>query len=138
MNGVYTKLSGINAINDLITNLLDTGKIHLFANNMTPHIDSVIGDFTEATFTGYPAGGVAVATWPAPYWLPDDGNVHTTAVHQFQATDGVTPNIIYGYYVTDKNGALFYAAKLPVPFNMVDATSAIILEADVCFAISQS
>jgi hypothetical protein len=136
MSKVYTKASGLKSIGDMITNLLDTGKLHLFKNNIQPTIDSVIGDLIEADFVGYPAGGVAVATWPAPYWLSDDGNVHVTAFHQFMATDATTPNIIYGYYVTDKDGALLYAANLPAPVNMPDASSALLLEGDVAFGLS--
>src|SRR5579864_8377209 len=135
MSRGFQKTSAIALAAGYSTDLLNTGKIHLFKNNIAPNDDTVLGDLIEADYNGYTAGGVAVATWPPPYWLSDDGLVHTTTTHQFQATDGVNPNIIYGYYVTDKNGLLVYAANLGVPFNMADAFSALILDADVAFGV---
>jgi hypothetical protein len=136
MSAAYTIASAIKAMGKLVTALLNGGKIHLYTNNMQPGENSELTDFTEADFVGYPSGGLTVATWPAAYWLPDDDLVHVTSVHQFQPTDGTMPQIIYGYFITDVDGLLLYAESLPVPFNLVDENTALLLESDIAMRVT--
>jgi len=99
-------------LTDLLTTTgpFNTIKVHLFQNNNTPTRQSVLSDFTEATFDGYtaiaPAGGVVAEDpvlgpfiqWPLAPFL--SGGTITT------------PNTIYGYYVTDSGSATLYWAEL--------------------------
>lgn len=69
-------------------------KIKLFKNDITPDSDSVTGDFTEATFTGY--ASVLLDTWTiTPGTTPE-------AVHSlisFESTADQTSENIYGYFI---------------------------------------
>jgi hypothetical protein len=98
--------------------LLATGKVHLFANSLSPLPTTPLSDLVEATFTGYAA--ISFGTFGAPYIGPD-GFVHITAPGvQFIATDGVVVNTIYGAYLTDTAGTLLIAIALfvePVPIT---------------------
>ena len=92
--------------------------LKLFQNNYTPVAGSVIGDLTEATFSGYTAktltglsvsgsldsGNRAFATWTAVSWTKS----------------GATGNNVYGYYVISAAGALLYLERFDgAPINMM-------------------
>jgi hypothetical protein len=63
---------------------------------LTPSM--VVGDFTEADFSGYAAETVTVV---GPAWDDNEGNavLSLTAAH-FQGTTGAVVNTIYGYWIT--------------------------------------
>lgn len=114
-------------------NLLFAGKVHLYQNNINPSKITTLADFVEATFTGYLA--VSWGTWGTPY-VGIDGLAHTTAPSiQFQATDAVTPNTIYGAYLTNTAGTVLVAsAAFVTPIPIPDATAAVIYEPDYIYA----
>lgn len=89
--------------------------LHLYANDYTPHRESTLPDFTEASFPGYdvveidragwtlpaPVGGVAVSYWgsSATTWTPSSGS-----------------QAVYGYFVTDAADALvLWALRFDAP-----------------------
>lgn len=82
-----------------IATLMDAGTttIKLFQNNVTLTPDMVVGDFTEADFSGY-ADAEVTSTGTA--W--DDENLNGvmsfTGVH-FQGSTGAITNTIYGWYM---------------------------------------
>lgn len=63
----------------------------------------VLGDLTEATFTGY--ARVEVANWSAAY-VTSDGKVTIDGnnVH-FSPSDAVTPNIVIGWFIATASTA---------------------------------
>lgn len=89
-------LADLVAVGKVLTNLT----YHLYQNAFQPLPTSVIGDFTEATFTGYVALGGIV--WGSVYLdAQNQANVAGQTL-QYEATDAVTTNLIAGYYVTQE------------------------------------
>ena len=90
---------------------LNAGFLKLFQNNFTPNFDTVIGDFTEADFTGYAAieaaGAATVGIDPVTgdlivVWADGTNFLNTGAVEQ----------TIYGWYVTNAaENASFMAGR---------------------------
>lgn len=81
-------------------------RLRLFRNDVTPDEDSVTGDFTEATFTGY--ASVLLDTWTVtPGTVPEA--VHTLI--DFVSSADQTAETIYGYYVVRVTSNDLVAAK---------------------------
>jgi hypothetical protein len=98
---VWPDVACQNFLNAFITDHLGAANYYyrLYTNNVSPGTANVLGDFTEAAFTGYAAIQGNTITWPAA----------TLAGHIAQSTGsnltfsntsgaGVT---VYGVYVTD-------------------------------------
>jgi len=84
--------------------LTATVDLHLYQNDVAPSPTSVLADFAEADYDGYAAEAITPTTWPV--FL--QGIAQAVAVGPaivFTPTGSVTPNVIYGYYVTDNTGA---------------------------------
>lgn len=101
--------------NSTIT-LLSSSSISLYQNDVSPAYNSVAGDFTVATFSGY--GGAATTTF-GPAFNKATGGVATDGGGlQWQATGSATTNVIYGYTLTSAWG--FVGGERfadPVPVN---------------------
>jgi hypothetical protein len=84
-----------------LANRISAGTIYyrLFTNNLTLSLDTVIGDFTEAGWTGYNAAGVSLYEWTLNFTV---GHVYTqiAAARSFLYSSGA-PVSAYGYYMTD-------------------------------------
>jgi hypothetical protein len=108
----------------LVSAMLTTCKVHLYtsiANPIGPN--SVLGDFTEATFVGYAA---KVSAFGAPYLNAGGQAVSDSPLLQWQPTANTTPNVVLGFYVTDSGGTtLLFCGPLPTPQNMVLVTDAL-------------
>ena len=98
--------------------LADEIKLRLGKNNITVGKSTVIGDFTEADFTGYAAVSI---TW---------GTVAVDGSHNaysditpitFTRSSGATSNTIYTWYVTNSAGSVLYAGRTldtPIPMTV--------------------
>lgn len=108
-------------IMNLLLNAMTHFNIHLFTNNLTPTLDSVLGDFTEAAWTGYAAAAVS----PGSFSVTTSGHL-TTAIASpvsFSNTSG-SPVDAYGYFVTDDTGALVACARFDTaPVSIADGGS---------------
>jgi hypothetical protein len=101
--------------------LVPSPRLHLFQNNITPTPLSLLTDFTEATYDGYANQTQPYAGGP---FRETDGSFSIRTLANFAMTGSTTPNIIYGYYVTDNpNTGLLFAGKFDTPIAMVDAFS---------------
>lgn len=82
--------------------------IRLFTNNLTPDLDSIASDFTEATWAGYAVQQPVLADFS----IATAGHLSTAIASPvvFTNTSGAPVNT-YGYYVTDDSGALIAAAR---------------------------
>ncbi len=92
----------------------ETYTLHLFVNDETPDDDTVIGDLTEASFTGYATKVLTRAGWGAPGTA---GGITSSvyAQQQFDNTGGPTETV-YGYYVTATDGGeLLWLERLDDP-----------------------
>jgi hypothetical protein len=100
---------------DAISRMIDTpsplftGRVHLYQTTAGSN-PSVLTDFLEATFSGYPSNGNAL-TWDGPRAF-GAGNLGATARTVFDGTDpGPTEgdtitNEIRGYYLTDSTNTV--------------------------------
>lgn len=106
------------AILDGIRSAGSLPKLKLFKNDVTPDVDSVLGDLDEADFDGYTTSGIS---W-APAFVNGDGKGQLTgSAVVFLATGGGTPNDIYGAYVVNNaEDTLLYAERFPAPISIVN------------------
>lgn len=98
-----------------------TDKLKLFQNDFTPDNDTVVGDLTEADFTGYSAATIAV-TWIDGQVADFREQVLYPALPAFTQTATTVSNTVYGWYVTDTGGTALKLVKrldTPVLFDAV-------------------
>lgn len=103
--------------------------VHLFQNNLTPTVSNVLGDFTEATFTGYASQTLAYSGSPVHdavnhVWYQPCAQLTWT-----MGTPGTTNNV-YGVYLTDAAGNLRGAGRLdgaPAPMSVAGQTVSVTL-----------
>lgn len=131
---VYPNSAGLYFAN-LIRTALAAGMVHLYtaiANPISP--SSVIGDFTEADYSGYAA--LEVTTWLAAYLDPAGGGSIQNGTQQFQYvfTSGTpVPNTILGFYLTNAAGALVMCGNFAAPVSMAANGDAIPLNLTLNF-----
>lgn len=105
--------------NAVVTPIFTAGNFKLMtAFTVAPNIDSIPGDFTEATFTGYaPASGLAPS---GPFNMPGEGGMSLQFPLTFAASSPLTsgPQSIVGYWVDDGAGHVLLAELFPVPFGI--------------------
>jgi len=88
-------------------------RLHLNANNVTLTDAMTVGSFTEASFPGYASVVLDGALWQI---TPGAPAVAAYPVVFFTCTGAVSPQTIYGYYITrDGAGDLMWAEALPTP-----------------------
>lgn len=124
---ITTKIGQADAMTDLraALNVLIAAsslRVRLFRNNFTPDADTVLGDFTEANFTGYAAGVPvnpfnAVSLTAAGY-----SQIESPDVLTYTASDGAAPNSIYGYYVVNTvTSRVRWCEKFDAPMDMTSS-----------------
>lgn len=95
--------------------------VHLFTNDYTPTPASVVGDFTEAVFTGYV--DKAIPGWTAnEYLLLGSVTTTGTTVLSWAGPGDATGETIFGYYVLSAGAGtpFIYAARLPEQFALAN------------------
>lgn len=95
-------------------------KLHLFTNDFTPSLETILADFTEATYTGYAA---QTLTWGGAY--VDGNGIAVAPAGEKIFTQTAAPNeIVYGGYVTNTAGTkLLASARLDSPFPFEGAST---------------
>lgn len=92
---------------------------HLYTNNLTPLLTTVLGDFTEAAWAGYVAQTVVDADFTIKAVVSHLGSFLAAPV-AFANTSGAPVNA-YGYFVTDNTTgdfvtcARFDSAPVTIP-----------------------
>ena len=95
-------------------------RIHLYKNNYSPVQGSVLGDFTEADYSGY--ASQLISTWTGPSWVAPRQVLEAGSSKTFSNTTGAVGNTVYGYYITDQGGNLVWAERDPsAPIDMGSA-----------------
>lgn len=89
--------------------------VRLFKNNITPVATNVVGDFTEADFKGYVAGGIQADTWAAAVVAGSGYMIAgNTTEHVYDSgAGGSASNDVYGAYVVDEDNNCLAAERFP-------------------------
>lgn len=83
--------------------ILNAGSVALWDNNFNPTKDSVLADFTEASFVGY--SRFAPPGFAAPF-INGDGKAETdSAVLLWTFTGGTGTAVVYGWLIIDQADA---------------------------------
>ncbi len=114
----------LNDILDALIAGLGTQTLHLAKNNVMITRSTVLGDFTEADYSGYVSQVI-----PAFVAAVNDGANHrasaASSVITFQNTTGVAGNSIYAVYATNAAGHLLWAEEVSggptTPVDMLTA-----------------
>lgn len=88
-------------------------------NNLTPSINNVLGDVTEASFTGYSRS--AAQSWSSPLVRQSGGYQVFGTCTLYQATSGNVQQSVFGRALVDGAGANLLALESfgsPVAFNV--------------------
>jgi len=99
-----------------------TFKVHLLKTLIVPTPDTPIATFTaaEANFTGYAAK--ALGALGTPYIDPVTGAYVAAGIAlDWQMTDALAPNTIYGVFITDTTSADIEAYEMfatPIPLSV--------------------
>lgn len=117
---VQTKAQLIASLEAAVAALTTGYKVRLFTGATVPTVNSVIGDFTEADYTGYTAGGLAPTDFTGPSFNSQGAAVDYSFVKTFQPTGTAVGNIITGYYLVsgDMTPILIGAERLPAAIPM--------------------
>lgn len=107
---------------------LAAATVHLFKNDFTPTQNNVLGDFTEADYTGYT--NQAIGTWGTPYIDFLQRVLIQAPSLQFSPTGSTVTNTVYGYYIQSAGTGtpLIASARFDTPVSMTDAHSAAFVE----------
>lgn len=77
-------------------------KLRLFKNNLEVEPATVLGDFTEANYSGY--AEIPLDDMPDPEVSPGGKARIQAGDFSFLHDGGPTPNDVYGYYIVATNG----------------------------------
>ncbi len=118
---LITPNAGAQEIAKRALNFSATGdvKLKLYSSNTTLSETTVVGDLTEATFTGYSAVTLTGASWTVTSADPASASY---AQQTFTSSAGSQNQNIYGYYVTNSGGTILLWAETfsDGPYNIVN------------------
>jgi hypothetical protein len=90
--------------------LVNKPLVHLYQNDFSPAVESVLADFLECDFPGYAAGQISFAA--AAIDDTDHAFLEADAIVFTANADPVDPQRMYGFYVTDSLGVdLLFAER---------------------------
>jgi hypothetical protein len=85
-------------------------RYHLFVNNITPTLGTVLSGLTEASFTGYASVSLSWSNYTLNGVSGHNGYALAPPI-VFTNSSG-SPQNVYGYYVTDSANTLLLAVAL--------------------------
>jgi len=74
-------------------------EMRLYVNDFAPNLDTVLGDFTEASFVGY-APQIVGAVLPNPATNADDFAQVTFPIFNWEAANNLVNQTVHGWYLT--------------------------------------
>jgi len=115
---LFNQVLELLALADALAGDFTGSLMKLYTNNLVfDPATVVVGDLTEATFTGYVS---QTLVWGVPS-VSDDNHVESISGQlTWRPTDAVTPELVYGYYWTTLGGALLgggYFDEGPLPMQ---------------------
>jgi len=105
-----------------------TAELRLFQNDFVPNKDSVLADFTEATFDGYAA---PTLTFANAYIGPDNTVKLTAPSELFVPTGSTTPNIIYGWYIVANGTDVFSSNRFDTEVPLTGPTTGLVAQPEI-------
>lgn len=97
-------------------------KVRLFQSGMVELSPATVKadlEAAEATFSGYPAGGIAITAFLSPILAPEGGYAIQSPTVQFATDDPTTtPNLIGGFWLESAAGAVILATQFNTPVPM--------------------
>jgi hypothetical protein len=110
-------------LNELVGNspLSSTLLVHLFQNNVPFVNTTVLTSLIEANYSTYAA--LALPGWGAAAGGGAGTSISNNGTVSFAPGVLVTPQICYGWYVTDNAGALLGGDTFPAPLTMGGTTT---------------
>jgi predicted alpha-1,6-mannanase (GH76 family) len=112
---VFTQAGVVALLTDAVGAILANAHVHLFKNDYVPTPLSVVGDFTEADYTGYAHQVVASADWNSVTLSDGSAGIVGPGLF-FNPTGTAVTNVIYGYYITDSTDAtVVWAERFDAP-----------------------
>lgn len=101
--------------------------LHLYSNNLTPDENTVIGDITEVTSTGYSA-----ITLTSSSWTVATGGGVATASYAQQTYNITTSATVFGYYITNTSGDLLWLERFSAaPFQLPGSGGQILITTQI-------
>jgi len=101
-------LSTLTILDAITAAILENCTLRLYSNNHVPNNADDVTDYTEASFPGY--AGISLAGWSAAALNASNKAETELPIQVFTAGVIVTPEDIYGVYVTyDPDGSLIDA-----------------------------
>lgn len=101
--------------------------VRLYANNYTPNRESLLIDFTEASFGGYLPKLLTRSSWTSPATVAGSAqSTYGTDYLVWTASSG--SETVYGYYVTDAPATVcLWAERFLNPMTVTDLNPALVL-----------
>lgn len=117
---VVPKAARVKQLTTLKTEIFDTGKLKLFQNNVSPTVNTVVGDLDEADFTGY--AEKTVTAYGAAFLDPSNNATILSPVETWTATvPNLVPQTVYGVYALDADGDLAFMERFATPVEIPEA-----------------
>lgn len=117
----YPNVATLERADDMQT-ILAAAKVKLFKAPFVPTVSTIDTDLDaeEADYTGYAAGGVAVAAWSEPLLDPVGGASIESGLVQFAVGPApvLVTNLIGGFWVEKATGELYVIGVFPEPIPM--------------------
>lgn len=91
--------------------------LHLYSNDIAPTVDSVLGDFTEASFPGYAVRFIG-ADFPFPVTNGDGQAESRSHRYIWTPSNQESNEVVHGWYLTFQTGTvppLLFAAERITP-----------------------
>lgn len=117
---VVPDVGEVGALSAILT--AQTIVVHLYTNSVTLGESTVLGDFTEASGSGYAAITLVPGSWTISGGSPSTASYGGTVRFGFTGA-GL---ILMGYYVT-ANGSLLYAETFTSPLTVTSNGQGIVL-----------
>lgn len=116
---VIPDVSEIAALADIIA-AHPTLTFRLFQNDITPDADTVIGDFTEADYSGYASQDL---DWGSTPDTDSDGRAFAITQELAFPVASSGSQTVYGWYAEDETGTLRACVRYDSPFTVTTALS---------------
>lgn len=117
---LFYPISSVLAQAGAVRTLLAGCAVRLWQAGANPSFGVSLGEMVanEATFSGYPAGGIEIAAWSNPILATGQGSAINGGLVTFEHSGGAETNLIGGFFVVTAGGVLYIVGQFPEPVAM--------------------